>query len=261
MVDYYIGTMGFSYRDWGGVFYPSGASPKDYLSLYSRVFNAVEIDSTFYGIPRSSSVARWSDQSPEGFKFCLKLPRSITHEAALVDVRDELARFVESASLLGDKLGVILIQFPPSFDESNWEVFKKFLKNLSGLRTFAVEFRHPSWYSPKTAQLLADHGICWAASEYPGVPREVDLTTGMIFIRLVGVHGRFRAHNREQIDITAQLSRWWQWIRLNVETVHTVYVFFNDDYSGYAPGSANKLKRLIGLPVVDPQVPKQLRFL
>jgi uncharacterized protein YecE (DUF72 family) len=261
MVDYYIGTMGFSYRDWSGVFYPSGVSPKDYLSLYSRIFNAVEIDSTFYGIPRMSSVAHWGDQSPSGFKFCLKLPRSITHEAKLVDVQDELASFVKSACHLGDKLGVILIQFPPSFDAANQVVFEQFLKDLPEEQAFAVEFRHPSWYAPKTTQLLADHEVCWVASEYPGVPREVELTTGMMFIRLVGVHGRFRAHNREQIDISAQLSSWWQWIRLNVDNVHTVYVFFNDDYAGYAPGSANRLKRLIGLPVVKPQIPKQLRFI
>lgn len=261
MVDYYIGTMGFSYRDWVGTFYPTGVGARDYLSYYSRIFNAVEIDSTFYGIPKSSAVNRWRDQTPSDFKICLKVPRSITHESALVDVENEMAVFLESIDGLGDKLGVILIQFPPSFDNSNGEVLSSFLEHLPEAENFAVEFRHPSWYSSQTAQLLASQGICWAATEYPGVPKEVDLTTNFLFVRLVGEHGRFHNHNREQIDVRPQINKWWDWIRSQADQVQAVYVFFNDDYSGYAPATANRLKALIGLPVIKPDIPRQMRFL
>ncbi len=95
MADYFIGTMGFSYQDWAGSFYPPGVKARDYLVHYSRVFNAVEIDSTFYGIPKSSSIVRWRDQSPSDFKICLKVPRSITHEAGLVGTQREMDRFIE----------------------------------------------------------------------------------------------------------------------------------------------------------------------
>ena len=118
MVDYYIGTMGFSYQDWSGAFYPKGLTGRDYLSYYSRIFNAVEIDSTFYGTPRRESVIRWKESVPDGFRICVKVPRSITHDAKIIDVHKEMEAFINAVRLLGEKLGVILLQFPPSFSNS-----------------------------------------------------------------------------------------------------------------------------------------------
>jgi uncharacterized protein YecE (DUF72 family) len=260
MVDYFIGTMGFAYKDWAGAFYPQGLSSQEYLSFYSRIFNAVEIDSTFYGTPKVGSVVRWRENSPEGFKICVKVPRSITHDAGLVDVDNEMIAFIQTVKELGDKLGVILIQLPPSFDNSNTKILQEFLEQLPKRYKFATEFRHPSWYIDQTANLLTNYGICWAATEYQGVPKEVPLTIDTIFIRLVGLHGRFRLHNREQIDVTPQLENWWKWILSISEELHEVFVFFNDDYSGYAPASANRLKKIIGLPVVDIELPKQMKM-
>lgn len=260
MTDYYIGTMGFSYKDWAGSFYPPGVNARDYLVHYSRVFNAVEIDSTFYGIPKPSSIVRWRDQSPGEFKICVKVPRSITHEAGLVDTQREMDSFIQAIAPLGEKIGVILIQFPPSFDLSKRGVFEEFLKNLPKTHLFAVEFRHRSWYIPQTRDLLKESAVCWAASEYPGVPKEVEMTTEIIFVRLVGQHGRFRAHDREQIDVSPQLKRWWKWIKSKSDQVHSAYVFFNDDYSGHAPASANRFKAIIGLEVIKPDIPKQMSF-
>jgi len=261
MIDYYIGTMGFSYRDWAGVFYPAGVPAGDYLRQYSKIFNAVEIDSTFYGTPKPAAVLHWREQSPEEFKICVKVPRAITHEARLENVGREMEIFVSAVAALKRKLGAILIQFPPSFDLSYGKVFKQFLTLLPKDQTFVVEFRHPSWYIPDTAMLLSEYQICWAATEYPGVPREVNLTSEMIFIRLVGEHGRFPSHDRERIDVSQQLAGWWRWIQSKADQVHTVYIFFNDDYSGHAPASANRLKALIGLPVTKPGIPKQIRLL
>ena len=155
---------------------------------------------------------------------------------------------------------MILIQFLPSFDVAHAKVFTEFLEQMPRNQTFAVEFRHPSWYIPQTKDLLSKYDICWAASEFPGVPRKVDLTTDFVFIRLVGQHGRFAAHNREQIDVVPQLEKWWTWIRSRADQVLSVYVFFNDDYSGHAPASANRLKEIMGLPVIKPDIPKQMSF-
>jgi uncharacterized protein YecE (DUF72 family) len=230
------------------------------LAYYSRIFNAVEIDSTFYGIPKPGSVIRWRDQSSNDFKICLKVPRSITHEAGLVNVEEEMAGFLNAIKPLWEKLGVILIQFPPSFNSSKIELLVPFLGHLPGHQRFAVEFRHPSWYTHRTADLLAEKEVCWVATEFEGVPKEVELTTDILFIRLVGVHGMFSEHDHEQIDVTPQLEEWWQWIRSKSDSVRAVYVFFNDDFSGHAPASANRLKELIGLPVIKPDIPKQMRF-
>lgn len=261
MVDFFIGTMGFSYSDWAGSFYPPGVRSSDFLAYYAKIFNSVEIDSTFYGIPKPGSVARWNEQSPEDFKISLKVPRSITHDAGLVNVDREMARFLESISPLQEKIGVVLIQFPPSFDISSGKLLVNFLKDLPVNPKFAVEFRHPSWYIPRTGEMLSEYGVCWAATEYPGLPHEVPLTIDQIFIRLVGQHGRFSAHDREQIDVTAQLQRWWEWMHNISDQIQSAYVYVNDDYSGHAPASANRLKEMIGLPVVKPDIPKQMRFI
>ena len=260
MVDFYIGTMGFSYKDWAGAFYPQGLASREYLSYYGRIFNAVEIDSTFYGTPKIGSVYRWRDKSPEGFKISVKVPRSITHEAGLVGVHDEMIEFINTIENLGNKLSVILLQFPPSFDTSNLQVLDDFLVQLPKGNSFATEFRHPSWWVDQSADILTKHKVCWVATEFEGVPKEVPLTTDTIFVRLVGRHGRFRSHDREQIDVTHQLENWWQWIQSLSEEVHEVYIFFNDDFSGHAPASANRLKKIIGLPVVESDLPKQMKL-
>lgn len=260
MVDFYIGTMGFSYRDWAGPFYPTGLSTRDYLPYYSQIFNAVEIDSTFYGTPRRDAVIRWRDTTPEEFKICVKVPRVITHDSELIDCDGEMNAFIDSVSELDDKLGVIVFQFPPSFDSTHFERVKSFLREMPGDIDFAVEFRHPSWYTIQTAKILTDLNVCWVATEFERVPKEVELTSDMIFIRFIGKHGQFKLHDREQIDMTPQLEWWWQWIQSKIDSVATVYGFFNDDFSGHAPAAANKLKQIIGLLVVQNYLPKQMKL-
>jgi uncharacterized protein YecE (DUF72 family) len=108
--------------------------------------------------------------------------------------------------------------------------------------------------------MLAKNKICWVATEFEGVPKEVGLTSDILFIRLVGKHGRFNSHDREQIEVSPPLEWWWQWIRSQAEMVQSVYAFINDDFSGYAPASVNKLKGIIGLPTVEPDLPKQMKL-
>jgi uncharacterized protein YecE (DUF72 family) len=261
VVDYYIGTMGFSYRDWEGVFYPPGISASDYLTYYGRIFNAVEIDSTFYGTPRRGTVIRWRESTPVGFKICVKVPRVITHESGLADRHVEMQEFLESIRYLDDKLGVIIFQFPPSYDSTNLETFDEFMRHLPREFEFGAEFRHLSWYQEQTSDLLAKHGICWVATEFEGVPKEVQLTSDLIFMRFIGKHGQFRRHDQEQLDVSSKLNWWRAWIQSRIEQVAAVYGFFNDDFSGYAPAAANHLKEMLGLPVKKPNIPKQMRFL
>ena len=260
MVDYFIGTMGFSYREWAGSFYPKGLPARDYLQYYGRIFNAVEIDSTFYGTPRREAVIRWRDTTPDEFKICVKVPRVITHDSGLVDCHGEMSEFIDSIRQLGDKLGVIVFQFPPSFDNTNFMTVDEFMDRLPVDFNYAVEFRHRSWYQEQTSKMLKGHNICWVATEFEGVPKEIDLTSELIFIRFIGKHGQFQSHDREQIDVTPQLEWWWRWIQSKIDSVAEVYAFFNDDFSGHAPAAANKIKQIIGLPVVKQNLPKQMRF-
>jgi uncharacterized protein YecE (DUF72 family) len=260
MVDFYIGTMGFSYRDWSGVFYPQGLKTREYLAYYAHVFNAVEIDSTFYGTPTRTTVIGWRESTPDGFKISVKVPRLITHDAELVNIQNEMMEFLNVINELGEKLGVILFQFPPSFRDNHAPEVHDFFGELPQGYMFAVEFRHSSWYTARTADMLVENNISWAATEFAHVPKEVDLTSDFLYIRFIGQHKRFARHDKEQIDVSPQLNWWWEWIKSQSESVHSVYGFFNDDFSGHAPATANRLKSLIGLPVVKNDLPKQMRF-
>lgn len=261
MVKWYIGTMGFGWKDWQGSFYPAGTPASNQLAHYSRVFNAVEIDSTFYGTPRQSSLQRWAGQTPQGFKICAKVPRRITHELSLASAGGEMEAFLEAMQALGEKLGAVLLQLPPSFGAERAPQLEDFLAALPEGARLAVEFRNQSWYTPKTAQLLASRRVCWAATEYAGLPRQVEVTAGFLYVRFIGQHGRFPRHHREQADVSASLEWWRQRLLSLLERADTVFGFFNNDYAGHAPASARRFMEMIGLRAGEQSPPRQERLL
>jgi uncharacterized protein YecE (DUF72 family) len=168
MTTWRLGTMGFAYEAWRGVFYPETANPRQYLAPYSQVFDAVELDSTFYGAPRESTVRQWAAQTPPGFRFCPKTPRDITHERGLALARgagEAMLAFLDAIRLFGDKLGPVLIQLPPSFDPVQRPALAEFLAMLPHDVRYAVELRHRGWVTPETAAFLREHG---AAALQPG---------------------------------------------------------------------------------------------
>ena len=260
MVDWCLGTVGFSYKDWSGVFYPAGASSRTYLAHYSQFFNAVELDTTFHGVPPAERVRQWAALVPVGFQFCVKTPRQITHETRLVNASEAMGTFLATMSLLGEKLGVILIQLPPSLGIAEIDTLNRFLVELPPDFRYAVELRHPSWFASETATLLEAHNICWVSTEYLDMPKEVTVTTGFLYIRWLGRHGQFDYKGQEQRDVTSQLEWWWQEIQPHLAKVETVYGFFNNDYSGHSPATCNRFKRFIGLPTSYPQTLQQGRL-
>jgi uncharacterized protein YecE (DUF72 family) len=122
----YLGTQGWSYKDWVGSFYPAGTAARDFLACYAQQFGAVELDTTFYGTPTPSRVRTWFDVTPDDFLFTAKVPRSITHDRHLVDCREDFEEFVAIMRLLGHKLGPILIQLPPDFTAGSGRPWKPF---------------------------------------------------------------------------------------------------------------------------------------
>lgn len=257
MMDWYLGTVGFSYKEWNGVFYPAGMAARNYLAHYSQVFNSVELDSTFYGTPPQERVRQWASLVPETFKFCVKTPRQITHDLALIGAQKPMETFVETMRLLEDKLGAILIQLPPQFSVAQVETVARFLEELPDGVRYALEFRHRSWFTPETAALLRHYEVCWVATEYLNFPDQIERTTDFLYIRWLGQHGRFKEKNREQLDMTARLNWWWEQLQGHLDQVQTVYGFFNNDFAGYSPATCNRFKALIGLPVAASQAPQQ----
>ena len=197
----YVGTSGFSYKEWKGVFYPDKLPAKDYLSFYSQHFSTTEINNTFYRSPSEDTSAKWAEQVPENFRFTLKLNRKITHKKRLKDVEDAMEWFLKGAAPLGKKLGTLLVQLPPYFRE-NQVVLEHFLEGYSKRAPLALEFRHPSWFSDQTLQLLEAHGAALVATESDEGPGVRTVTAPFLYIRL-----------RKSQYLEKDLKEWAQWIR------------------------------------------------
>jgi uncharacterized protein YecE (DUF72 family) len=247
MVDWYIGTMGFSYKQWIGPFYPDGLAGRHHLPYYAERFNALEMDSTFYGIPSETAVRRWASVTPEKFKICPKMPRQITHDARLIGVGKLTAEFLKRMTLLDEKLGPILLQFPPNFTMAELSALIPFIRHLPDEFRYAVEFRHASWNKRETAVLLETHKICWVAADYIYMPKQIVPTTDFHYLRFLGVRGRFPDKNREIVDRTADLQKWQQRLQPHMTKRSAAYGFFNNDYSGFAPETGNRFKDIVGV--------------
>jgi uncharacterized protein YecE (DUF72 family) len=255
MIDWRIGTMGFSYADWVGAFYPSGTKPGEFLEHYARHFNAVELDTTFHAIPPAGRVRHWAGVTPTNFRFSVKTPRTVTHELPLSRAGDEMRRFLDVARELGEKLAVVLLQFPPSFSIATEAALRTFLDELPRDVRYAVEFRHPSWDTPKTAAMCSAHHICLVAADYVHEPLPIRLTSDFLYLRFVGEHHRFKQQDREQIDPTQRLNWWIQQIDMHRSQVGSIWAMFNNDFAGYSVATARRIRELLKLPAPTPETP------
>jgi uncharacterized protein YecE (DUF72 family) len=260
MEQWFLGTIGFSYRDWVGPFYPIGISQRGYLSYYCKVFNAVELNTTFYSIPSHATVQSWANILPNNFRFCLKTPRRITHELGLKDSHELMAKFINSLYPLGEKLGPILIQLPPKYTQENYSVLKEFFESIPHTVQYAIEFRHASWYNDKTARLLSQYQICWVSSEFPKLPEQINPTSDFLYIRWIGENGMYHHHTHERVDKTDKLQWWLDAIHSKTEDIKMVYGFFNNDYSGFAAGTCIRFLIIADLLKDKRNIPVQDRF-
>jgi uncharacterized protein YecE (DUF72 family) len=260
MVDWYLGTIGFTYPEWKGAFYPPGLPANQSLNYYSRIFNAVEINTTFYGPQSASQIQRWAAATPEIFRFCLKTPKRVTHELRLQGTQADMRAFTDASQALGDKFGPLLIQLPPSFTLDERLTLESFLTALPPGPRYAIEFRHPSWYVPETASLLRKFQVCWIATDYEDLPVTITPTTDFLYIRWIAKHNVIPHPGHEVIDRTARLQEWIERIRASLDGIQAVYGFFDNDYAGHAPATCNRLKAMLGLPVAPTSGEEQGRL-
>ena len=246
-----IGCSGWSYKDWQGIFYPKDLPAKDYLGYYSKVFNCVEIDSSFYRIPNSFMVSQWKSKTPEGFLFSPKLPKKITHEKKLVNSESTLLYFYSVMNKLKEKLGPIAIQLPPSIKvETHMDVMKSFISQLSPEFKHVIEFRHKSWFAPEVYELLRKSNIAmvWSLNQYLETPPEV--TADFVYMRMVGDR-EITEFKGVQRDRSEDMQRWASVIEKNSGKFESGYIFFNNHFAGFSPESANEFRRLLGLMELD----------
>ena len=253
MTTFHIGTQGFSSRDWVGTFYPPGARATDYLDYYSRVFDTVEMKTTFYAIPTPDRITQWTERTPPGFVFTAKMPQLITHEKRLVDAATELGYFLESMRCLGPKLGAIVIQLPPSFRRDSEAQLLAFLELLPDDIRFATEFRHASWQDPAVLEALGAKGIAWCMNDWRDLSSIRQATTDVAYLRLNGFHERFTSLSHIQQQRSEDLKSWADTLLAMGDQVRHAYVYVNNHYAGHAPATINELRELVGLGAVDPR--------
>ncbi len=253
-----VGTQGWNYDAWVGPLYPEGTRPADYLSVYSRAFPTVEVDSTFYAIPPAKTVRGWGARVPAGFTFALKLPQEITHERRLRDVDDLANLFYERARELGPKLGPILMQFGPDFSPSELPALANFLPRIPSDIRVAVEFRQRGWIHDGVIALLAEHNVALALIDGRWIPRKlmqslaVRPTADFAYIRWMGPNRDIVDYSRVQVDRTAIVEAWSTALWSLAQRVRVAYGFFNNHFSGHSPASARELQRLLGKKPVEP---------
>jgi uncharacterized protein YecE (DUF72 family) len=252
-MDFRLGCSGWSYAHWVGPFYPPHTKEKDFLKLYSRVYDTVEIDSTFYRVPSVSSLDSWRTSTPDDFLFCPKVSREITHDSRLRGIRNSLDSFLDRIRKLGKKLGVVIFQLPPFFRYSDgWDDLANLIESLPSNVQFAVEFRDNSWFIDETYRLLRHSNVILVWSEVTGVINPAVLTTDTAFLRLVGdrdiLESDFGAVRKNR---DAEINRWSK--KLNEEKfgLDHVFAFANNHFQGFGPATIDLLGRSLGLKPLD----------
>lgn len=248
MAQWHLGTMGFSYKEWAGVFYPPGMKPGEYLSYYSQHFDAVELDTTFYATPPAERVRKWAAAVPDSFRFAAKAPRAVTHEGEPDQAIDAMKSFLDVMRHMGEKLGVIVLQFPPRFSVAHFDSLDRLLAALPPDIRFAVELRHSSWGTARTLEMLRQHRCALVHAEYRTRPSQLHVTSDLLYLRWVGEHNRFAQRDHEQIDVGPSLDWWADQLQRVGPQVQSIWGFFNNDYAGYAIGTCQRFRSMLGLP-------------
>jgi uncharacterized protein YecE (DUF72 family) len=234
-----IGCSGWNYAHWrDGVFYPPGLPPRRWLAYYAKTFDTVEVNSTFYRLPRREAVANWERETPPGFLFTIKASRYLTHIKRLTDLGSGVAIFYDRITpLLGSpKMGPVLWQFPPTFARHTERLAEALEKLPRGRHCF--EFRHESWFVPETYELLRAHGAALVIGDHPVRPWQAhELTTDWTFVRFhYGARGRNGNYSERELEEWARRIEDW---RESVE----VYAYFNNDWEGFAIRNGVWLRR------------------
>ena len=254
MARVWLGTSSFTAAGWEGAFYPARMPSRDFLTYYATRFDTVEVDSTYYHTPSPSVVTGWANKTPPGFLLAAKVPQVITHEKCLVDCDAELKTFLDTMTILGDKLGPLLFQFP-YFSQSAFlsgEDFlarlKIFLANLPAGFRFAVEIRNKDWLSAEFFDLLRARQIAYALTDQSWIPGPHEIfekfdpiTADFTYIRWLGdrkgIERVTKIWNRIVVDRTGEMTSWVDVCKKIQRRGVTIFGYFNNHYAGFGPES------------------------
>lgn len=239
----YVGTSGWSYKDWRGIIYPQEVKEKDFLKQYSEFLSVTEINSSFYHLPKAQTVLNWMKAVPGDFRFCPKLSQYITHYQRLRDCEDSLQRFFEIFSPMKEKMGPVLIQLPASvkFDPEVAVPFYSLLKKTYGDYEFALEGRHTSWFSDESTLLMKKYGISFVISHAgQRIPYFEAVTANSIYFRFHGPKELY-ASSYSDIMLRKYAEKFSEWKKEG----HILWIFFNNTTGGIGFNNALKLKSIL----------------
>ncbi len=235
----YIGCSGFYNNDWKGSLYPENAQSKDFLSLYSKTFNAVEINSSFYRKPTSKTLLKWHAETPDNFRFFIKIPKAITHQNRLENSKDEIVLFCNHIqNSLKDKLSGFLYQLPPSFTNTV-ENTERIINNLDPRFLNVIEFRHSSWWQKEIFDLLKQYDIVFSGVSFPGnLPEDLIINhPEILYYRLHGKPVLYKSeYSNDFMDALAEKIK---------NTTQTSFIFFNNTWGTAAIKNSLYLKHIL----------------
>src|SRR5574341_2658892 len=256
MADIRVGTSGWNYPHWRGVFYPRGLPQRRWLSFYAEHFATAEINYTHYRQPSDKSWDSWRQSVPRGFRFAVKAHRFLTHRRRLSDPQDSLDRVLEGAERLGDRLGPVLYQLPPFFKrtDENAARLERFLEILPRRHRHAFEFRHVSWFGAETIDLLRSHGAAFCSYDMPGIECPLVATASFAYVRFHGTGPHYSGRYTDEM-----LESWAARLRALAAGLDDVFIYFNNDAGGYAVDNAKTLARLLEASIPESVDPLPIR--
>jgi uncharacterized protein YecE (DUF72 family) len=268
-LQFYIGTSGWSYTSWQGVFYPEKLENKWWLPYYSQVFDYVEIDSTFYQIPSINMVKLWNARTPRNFRFSAKFPRVITHEKKFRNCEKELESFYKAMLPLKDKLLTLLIQFPPSFKiKEGLEALGKYDFYFDDTFRYAIEVRHPSWFNDLAYNFFKKYNICLVWNQLDIVQTPPVVTSDFTYIRFIGDRSiNEKDFGTIQRDRAIEMLNWankLKEVQQHEKAVETAMVAANNHYAGFGPETSNMFREMLGLNRVrwgdEKDIPRMVEY-
>jgi len=234
----FIGTSGWHYQHWRGVFYPERLPQREWLAYYAERFRTVELNATFYRLPPAHAPELWRSSTPAGFLFAAKGSRFLTHMKKLGDPEAAVEKFFDRIKGLGKKLGPIVFQLPPQWP-ADPDRLKAFFDALPKRRRYAFEFRNPTWNTPGIYRILARHNAALCIFDLAGEQSPIETTGDFTYIRLHGPGGQYQGSYDDRA-----LRRWAK--RIEDWGLESVYVYFDNDQAGYAPRNAQRLAEILG---------------
>lgn len=235
-----IGCSGWQYKHWREIFYPKGLPQSRWFAFYAEHFDTVEINNSFYMLPKPSTYEKWRDQAPPGFCYAVKANRYLTQAKKLKDCEESIERMMGAVRHLGDRLGPILYQLPPSL-KLDLERLEAFLRLLPRDVTNVFEFRNRSWYVPETYALLDRYNTVFCIHDMPGSASDRITVGPAAYVRFHGGEGKYWGRYSDE-----RLLSWADWIVERSRSGLNVWCYFNNDIHGHAIHDAQTLKSMVG---------------